>query len=72
LKDTITLAQSNFKTTQFASQAMHMANAIGIRQGKDGQSHFLAAELEKLYELKQKGILTDEEYAKAKSKLLNN
>jgi uncharacterized membrane protein YdbT with pleckstrin-like domain len=30
----------------------------------------LAGELEKLYELKQKGILTDEEYQRAKAKLL--
>ena len=72
LKDTITLAQADFKNAQFASQAMHMANAIGIKQGKDGNSHFLAAELEKLYDLKQKGILTDEEYLRAKNKLLNN
>lgn len=32
--------------------------------------HSLAAEIEKLYELKQKGILTEEEYLRAKNKLL--
>jgi hypothetical protein len=32
----------------------------------------VAAELEKLYELKQKGILTDEEYNNRKAKILNS
>lgn len=33
-------------------------------------NHSIAAELEKLFELKQKGILTDEEYQRAKTRLL--
>ncbi len=72
LKDTITLAQSDYKTSQFTAQAMQMANAIGIQQSKQGGQHFLAAELEKLYDLKTKGIITEEDYLRAKNKLLNN
>ena len=72
LKDTITLAQSDYKTAQFGAQAMQMANAIGIQQSKHGGQHFLAAELEKLHDLKQKGIITEEDYQRAKNKLLNN
>ena len=72
LKDTITLAQSDFKTAQFSAQAVQMAQAIGIHQGKHGGQQFLAAELEKLFDLKQKGIITEEDYLRAKNKLLNN
>ena len=73
LKETITRAQAENKTSQFSAQALQMASAIGIQHGKPGgQSHFLAAELEKLYDLKQKGIITEEDYQRAKNKLLNN
>jgi hypothetical protein len=51
---------------------MQMANAIGIQQGRHGGQQFLAAELEKLFDLKQKGIITEEDYQRAKNKLLNN
>jgi uncharacterized membrane protein YdbT with pleckstrin-like domain len=74
LKDTITLAQADYKTLQLTSQAMHMANAIGIHKGnssQSGNSSGIASELEKLYELRQKGVLSDEEYNKAKSRILN-
>ena len=74
LKDTITLAQADYKTLQLTSQAMHMANAIGIHKSNSsqhGNSSGIASELEKLYELRQKGILSDEEYSKAKSRILN-
>jgi uncharacterized membrane protein YdbT with pleckstrin-like domain len=73
LKDTITLAQADYKTLQLTSQAMHMANAIGIHRNNSSQSGSsgIASELEKLYELRQKGVLSDEEYNKAKSRILN-
>ena len=54
LKDTITTAQSDHKNGQFGNQAAPTASA----------------ELEKLFELKQKGALSEEEYNRAKSKLL--
>lgn len=73
LKDTITLAQADYKTLQLTSQAIHMANAIGAHRNNSSQSggSGIASELEKLYELRQKGVLSDEEYNKAKSRILN-
>ena len=76
LKDTITLAQADYKTLQLTNQAIHMANAMGIHKSNLLQSGSspgsLASELEKLYELKQKGVLSEEEYNKAKSRILNS
>jgi membrane protein YdbS with pleckstrin-like domain len=75
LKDTITLAQAEYKNLQLASQAQHMATAMGVRQGGDVKytssgSVAIASELEKLHQLKQQGIISEEEFNKAKSKLL--
>jgi uncharacterized membrane protein YdbT with pleckstrin-like domain len=75
LKDTITLAQSEYKNLQLASQAQHMATAMGIQAGEvkyasSGGSTGIASELEKLHQLKQQGIISEEEYIKAKNKLL--
>lgn len=75
LKDTITLAQADFKTFQLTSQANHMATAMGFNKTNTGNlyhSQGLASELEKLFELKQKGVLSEEEYNKAKSRILNS
>lgn len=78
LKDTITLAQSEYKNMQLTSQARQMAAAMGwqstatgaMGQGAGVSGHNIASELEKLHQLKQQGILTDDEYNRAKSKLL--
>jgi Predicted membrane protein len=75
LKDTITQAQAHFNAIQLTNQAQHMANALGVQQADikyttPAQIH-IASELEKLYHLKQQGILTEEEYQRAKSKLLS-
>lgn len=75
LKDTITLAQAEYKNHQLANQAQHMATAMGIQTGEvkyasSGGSVGIASELEKLHQLKQQGIITEEEYIKAKNKLL--
>ena len=75
LKDTITLAQADYKTLQLTSQAVHMANAMGLHKSnvvQSGNSPGIASELEKLFELKQKGVLSEEEYNKAKSRILNS
>ncbi|MBC7830066.1 MAG: PH domain-containing protein [Chitinophagaceae bacterium] len=75
LKDTITLGQADYKTLQLTSQAVHMANAIGLNKSntsQSGSSSGIATELEKLFELKQKGVLSEEEYSKAKSRILNS
>ena len=67
LKDTITLAQSEYKNIQLSNQAVQMAAAMGMHKPAAAS---IAAELEKLFELKQKGVLSEEEYLKAKNKLI--
>lgn len=69
LKDTITQAQTDLENNKAVHQATQMATALNIR---GNSSLNISAELEKLYELNQKGILSNDEYAKAKNKLLNN
>jgi len=56
LRDAITTAQD-----EYASRGKH-----GARNATAG----FASELEKLFELRQKGVLTEEEYQKRKSKML--
>jgi len=70
LKDTITLMQEEYKQNQIKKQANEYASAIAA--GQQNNKTDVAAELEKLYELKQKGILTDEEYNNRKTKILNS
>jgi len=74
LKDTITLAQAEFQNIQLANQAQHMASAMGMQAGEvkysSSSSTSVASELEKLHQLKQQGIISEEEYIKAKNKLL--
>ena len=43
-----------------------------FRQTSDEQSSNLSDELTKLNDLKEKGIISQEEFEKAKNKLLNN
>lgn len=78
LKDTITLAQSEFQNLQLTNQAKQMAAAMNLQTGVaspvghgGGGMHSVASELEKLFQLKQQGILSEEEYLKAKNRLLN-
>jgi uncharacterized membrane protein YdbT with pleckstrin-like domain len=70
LKDTITQMQEEYKQYQIKKQAAELANAIITSQKKEGTD--IAEELEKLYALKEKGILTEEEYAAQKAKILNS
>jgi uncharacterized membrane protein YdbT with pleckstrin-like domain len=74
LKDTITAAQSDYKNLQFSNQAMQMAAALDSRQAAPGPADAppIAAELEKLFELKMKGAITEEEYQRAKNRLLGH
>ncbi|MEP6726016.1 MAG: PH domain-containing protein [Bacteroidota bacterium] len=67
LKETITQAQTDFENQKDMRQASLIASAMGMH-GKSQPS--VAAELEKLFELKQKGVLNDEEYLKAKNRLI--
>jgi len=69
LKDTITTMQEEYKRSQILSQAKEFASAIS--SGSQKQSgRDITAELEKLYELKQKGILSEEEFNMGKKKIL--
>jgi uncharacterized membrane protein YdbT with pleckstrin-like domain len=70
LKDTITQMQEEYKESQIKKQATELANAIAA--GEKNKTINVAAELEKLYELKQKGILTEDEYSAGKKKILNS
>jgi uncharacterized membrane protein YdbT with pleckstrin-like domain len=80
LKDTIMLAQSDYKNIQVTNQARQMATAMGIQPNQvnyttsssGAASNNIASELEKLFQLRQQGILSEEEYLKAKNKLLNH
>ena len=82
LKDTITAAQSEYKNWQYGNQAIQMAAALDARSGaapdarSNSTSHAntpqVAAELEKLFELKMKGALSEEEYIRAKNRLLGH
>ncbi len=63
LKETITQAQTDFENQKGIRQATLLASAMKSQPS-------VAAELEKLFELKQKGVLSEEEYIKAKNKLI--
>ncbi len=72
LKDTITHMQEEYKQHQIKKQAIELANAMIAGQQKQTNKTDLATELEKLHDLKQKGILTEEEYNTRKTKILNS
>ncbi|NOT93422.1 SHOCT domain-containing protein [Ferruginibacter sp.] len=74
LKDTITHAQEEYKKTQITSQATQLAQAIAknINPATAPSQQMIADELHKLFDLLQKGALTQEEYAAQKNKLLGS
>jgi uncharacterized membrane protein YdbT with pleckstrin-like domain len=75
LKDTITAAQAEYKNLQFSNQAAQMAAAMDARGAaavKAADAPAIAQELERLFELKMKGALSEEEYNRAKGRLLNH
>jgi uncharacterized membrane protein YdbT with pleckstrin-like domain len=71
LKDTITHAQEEYKKSGIMSQATMFAKAIADTStaGKPSQQ-LIADELAKLFELLQKGAITQEEYLQQKNRLL--
>ena len=71
LKDTITRMQEEYKNFQILSQARELAKAMSTGAQKPSGTD-VATELEKLFELKQRGILTEEEYSARKKKLLES
>lgn len=73
LKDTITYAQENYKKDQVSNQAAQLANAIAKSVPHSTASpQMIADELHKLFDLMQKGGITEEEYVAQKNKLLGN
>ena len=71
LKDTITHAQEEYKKTQISNQASELAKAIAAANKSVLPSQQLIAdELHKLFELLQKGAITQEEYAAQKRRLM--
>ena len=71
LKDTITHAQEEYKKIQISSQATQLAEAIARTNKATAPSQqMIADELHKLFELVQKGAITQEEYLAQKGKLM--
>ncbi len=71
LKDTITHAQEDYKKSGIMNQATQLARAIADTSAAMAPSQQLIAdELAKLFELLQKGAITQEEYVQQKNRLL--
>lgn len=73
LKDTITHAQEEYKKMQISNQATQLAEAIARTNVVTQPSQqMIADELHKLFELLQKGAITQEEYVIQKNKLIGS
>ena len=73
LKDTITHAQEENKKVQITNQATQLAEAIArSNPAAQPSQQMIADELHKLFELMQKGAITQEEYVQQKNKLIGN
>ena len=73
LKDSITHAQEEYKAAQVKSQARQLANAIKESMPPSSASNLsVSDEIQKLFDLMQKGAITQEEYIVQKNKLLGN
>ena len=74
LKDTITHAQEEYKKIQITNQATQLAQAIAktINPSTAPSQQMIADELQKLFDLLQKGAITQEEYVAQKNKLMGN
>ncbi len=71
LKDTITHAQEEYKASQVRNQAQQLANAIKQSMPAASQNNIsIPDEIQKLFDLMQKGAITQEEYIVQKNKLL--
>ncbi len=68
LKDTITEMQESYKRDQITAQARELASAIAGSQRPAPAD--VAAEIERLHNLKERGILTEEEFVQQKRRIL--
>jgi uncharacterized membrane protein YdbT with pleckstrin-like domain len=69
LKETITTMQEEYRKSGWKEQTLAMANLFS-HENKKTASISAGSEIEKLFELKQKGILTETEYNSLKYKVL--
>ncbi len=72
LKDTITHAQEAYKLARESNQAQLLAKAIAENSGPRPSQALIADELNKLFELVQKGAITQEEFIAQKNKLMGS
>ncbi len=72
LKDTITHAQEEYKKMQISNQATQLAEAIAKTNAIQPSQQMVADELGKLFDLLQKGAITQEEYLAQKNKLMGS
>jgi len=70
LKDTITHAQEEYKKMQINNQATQLAEAIARTNASQPSQQMVADELSKLFDLLQRGAITQEEYLAQKNKLM--
>ncbi len=70
LKDTITHAQEEYKKLQISNQATQLAEAIAKTNSLQPSQQMVADELAKLFDLLQKGAITQEDYLKQKNRLM--
>lgn len=70
LKDTITHAQEEYKKMQISNQATQLAEAIARTNTAQPSQQMVADELSKLFDLLQRGAITQEEYLAQKNKLM--
>jgi len=70
LKDTITLMQEEYKKSQILTQSQELAKAFSNSTQNQTITE-VATEIEKLFDLKNRGILTEEEYNARKKKILD-
>lgn len=68
LKDTITKCQDEYRQGQIREQAENLARAVG--GGKATTKTDISEELTKLHNLKEKGIITEDEFNQRKAKIL--
>ena len=73
LKDTITHAQEEYNKARITHQAKELARAIAsTNTGLQPSQLTIADELHKLFELLQRGAITQEEYILMKNRLLRS
>jgi len=68
LKDTITKCQDEYRQGQIREQAENLASAVGGGQATTKTD--ISEELTKLHSLKEKGIITEDEFNQRKAKIL--